>query len=325
MRTRAFLFDSPGGIDVLKWRERAIGSPAPGEVCIKQAAVGVNFIDVYQRTGLYSLPLPSGIGMEGAGTVIALGHGVSHFKVGDRVVYAGGPVGAYAEIRNYPAERLLHLPDSIDFDTAAAMLFRGLTVAYLLKRTYPLRPGDTVLVHAAAGGVGQIAAQWAKAIGATVIGTVGTATKVELARRCGCDHVINYREENFVERVLEITRGDGVSVVYDSVGKDTFMGSLDCLRKFGMMVGFGSASGAIPEFDPRMLTQKGSLYFARPSVMHHIAKREDMVSLADELFDMVESGKLKIKANHVYPLFEAPLAHNDLQGRKTTGSIILRP
>lgn len=314
-----------GGPEVLQWEAVDVPSPAPGEVRVRHAAVGLNFIDTYHRTGLYPLPLPAGIGLEGAGTVEALGEGVSELQVGDRVAYAGGPVGAYAEVRNIPAHRLLKLPDAIGFETAAAMMLQGLTAAYLLRKTYCVQPGDAVLIHAAAGGVGLIACQWAKALGATVIGTVGSAAKAELAKAHGCDHVINYSTENFTQRVREITGGEGVAVVYDGVGKDTFMGSLDSLRPMGMMVTYGNASGPVPPLDLLLLSQKGSLFVTRPTLMNYTARREDLLALGEELFAMVVAGKVKIEVHQRYALRDAAQAHIDLEARKTTGSTILIP
>ncbi len=323
--THAIRIHQAGGPDVLCWEAVTVTAPAAGEAMVRQHAVGLNFIDVYHRTGLYSLPLPSGIGLEGAGVVAAIGEGVSEVKVGDRVAYAGGPIGAYAEVRNIPAHRLLKLPESISFNTAAAMMLQGLTAAYLLRKTYCVQPGDVVLIHAAAGGVGLIACQWAKALGATVIGTVGSAAKGELAKAHGCDHVINYSTENFTQRVRDITRGEGVPVVYDGVGKDTFMGSLDCLRPLGMMVSFGNASGPVPPLDLILLSQKGSLFITRPTIMSYTAKRSDLEALGAELFEMVGSGQVRIEVNQTYPLAEAAQAHRDLEARKTTGSTILLP
>ena len=314
-----------GGPEVLLWEEVDVPAPAAGEATVRHHAVGLNFIDTYHRTGLYPLPLPAGIGLEGAGVVEAVGAGVTEVKVGDRVAYAGGPVGAYAEVRNMPAHRLLRLPDAIAFDTAAAMMLQGLTAAYLLRRTYRVQPGDAVLIHAAAGGVGLIACQWAKALGATVIGTVGSPAKAELARAHGCDHVINYSTENFTQRVREITGGEGVPVVYDGVGKDTFMGSLDSLRPLGMMVAYGNASGPVPPFDVLLLSQKGSLFVTRPTIMSYTAKRADLEALGAELFDVVASGKVRIEVNQTYPLKDAAQAQRDLEARKTTGSTVLLP
>jgi NADPH2:quinone reductase len=323
--THAIRLHKNGGPEVLSWEEVLVPAPAAGEATVQHAAVGLNYIDTYHRTGLYPLALPSGIGLEGAGIVTAIGEGVTELRVGDRVAYAGGPVGAYAEVRNIPAHRLLKLPDGIDFRTAAAMMLQGLTTAYLLRRTYRVQPGDAVLIHAAAGGVGLIACQWAKALGATVIGTVGTAAKGELAKAHGCDHVINYSTENFTQRVRELTDGEGVPVVYDGVGKDTFMGSLDSLRPFGTLVSYGNASGPTPPLDLLLLSQKGSLFVTRPTLMNYTAKRADLESLGADLFDAVLSGKVRIEINQSYALQDAVQAHRDLEARKTTGSTILVP
>jgi NADPH2:quinone reductase len=314
-----------GGPEVLCWEEVTVPAPAAGEATIRHAAVGLNYIDTYHRTGLYPLPLPTGLGLEGAGVVEAVGAGVTEVKVGDRIAYAGGPPGAYAEVRNIPAHRLLRLPDAIPFEIGAAMMLQGLTSAYLLRRTYRVQAGDAVLIHAAAGGVGLIACQWARALGATVIGTVGSAAKGELAKAHGCHHVINYSTENFTARVREITGGEGVAVVYDGVGKDVFMGSLDSLRPLGMLVTYGNASGPVPPFDPLLLSQKGSLFVTRPTLMHYTAKRADLEALGGELFDMVASGEVRIEVNQRYALKDAAQAHRDLEARKTTGSTILLP
>ena len=321
----AIRFHQTGGPEVLRWEEVAVGDPAPGEARVRHEAVGLNFIDTYHRTGLYPMPLPSGIGLEGAGVVEAVGEGVNDVRPGDRVAYAGGPVGAYSQVRCLPAHRLLKLPQTIDCRTGAAMLLQGLTSAYLLRRTYCVQPGDTVLIHAVAGGVGLIACQWAKALGATVIGTVSTEAKAELARQHGCDHVIFYTREDIVQRVRAVTGGEGVAVVYDGVGKDTFMASLDCLRPRGMMVTFGNASGAVPPFDPLLLTQKGSLFLTRPKLADYTTKREELLALGDELFDVVQRGKVRIEVNQTYALADAASAHRDLEARKTTGSTIFLP
>ena len=323
--TYAIRIHQTGGPEVLSWEPVELPAPAAGEATVRHAAVGLNFIDTYHRTGLYPLPLPSGIGLEGAGVVEAVGAGVTEVQVGDRVAYAGGPLGAYAEARNIPAHRLLKIPDPISFDTAAAMMLQGLTAAYLLRKTYRVQAGDAVLIHAAAGGVGLIACQWAKALGATVIGTVGSDAKGELAKAHGCDHVINYSTENFVARVREITGGEGVPVVYDGVGKDTFMGSLDCLRPLGMLVTYGNASGPVPPLDLLLLSQKGSLFVTRPTIMSYTAKRPDLEALGAELFDVVASGKVKIEVHQRYALKDAAQAHRDLEARKSTGSTILLP
>ena len=321
----AIRFHQTGGPEVLRWEEVAVGDPAPGEARVRHEAVGLNFIDTYHRTGLYPMPLPSGIGLEGAGVVEAVGEGVNDVRPGDRVAYAGGPVGAYSQVRCLPAHRLLKLPQTIDCRTGAAMMLQGLTSAYLLRRTYCVQPGDTVLIHAVAGGVGLIACQWAKALGATVIGTVSTEAKAELARQHGCDHVIFYTREDIVQRVRAVTGGEGVAVVYDGVGKDTFMASLDCLRPRGMMVTFGNASGAVPPFDPLLLTQKGSLFLTRPKLADYTTKREELLALGDELFDVVQRGKVRSEVNQTYALADAASAHRDLEARKTTGSTIFLP
>jgi NADPH2:quinone reductase len=287
---------------------------------VRHSAVGLNFIDVYHRTGLYPLPsLPSGLGMEAVGSVEAVGEGVTDLKVGDRVAYASPPVGAYAEARLIPADRVVVLPPAIDDRTGAAMMLQGMTAQYLLRRTYRVQAGDVILVHAAAGGVGLITCQWAHHLGASVIGTVGNDEKAELARAHGCHHPIVYSRENFVDRVREITQGAGVNVVYDSVGKDTFMGSLDCLRPLGMLVSFGNASGPVPAFEPALLSGKGSLFLTRPTLMHYTAKREDLVASAKELFEVVGQGTVKIEIRQTYPLAEVARAHRDLEARKTTG------
>lgn len=314
-----------GGPEVMVWESVDLAAPAAGEVQIRHHAVGLNYIDTYHRSGLYPLPMPAGIGVEGAGEVVALGEGVSELVIGDRVAYVGGPVGAYAEMRNIPAHRLLKLPDAITYETAAAMMLQGLTAAYLLRRTFPVKAGDTVLVHAAAGGLGLITCQWAKALGARVIGTVSSDAKAALARAHGCEEVVIYSRENFTERVRQITGDAGVDVVYDGIGKDTFIGSLDCLRPMGMMVCVGNASGPVPPFDPLLLSQKGSLFLTRPSIMQYSAKRSDLEALGAELFEVVLSGKVKIEVNQRYALKDAGQAHLDLESRKTTGSTILLP
>lgn len=323
--TNAIRFHEYGGPEVMHLEAVDLGEPGPNEARVRQEACGVNFLDTYQRSGLYKVPLPSGAGNEGAGLVEAVGPGVSCVKPGDRVAYAGGPAGAYAEARNLPADRLCVLPGGISFEQGAAMMLKGMTVQYLLRRTYAVRPGDTVLFHAASGGVGLIACQWLKALGATVIGTAGSEEKCERARRHGADHCINYRTENFVERVKEITGGRGVPVVYDSVGKDTFLGSLQCLRPLGLMVSFGNASGPVPPFEPALLAQHGSLYFTRPTLFTHIAKREDLEAISQDLFDIVLSGKVRITVERRYALADAAQAHRDLEARRTTGSSILLP
>ncbi len=314
-----------GGPEVMRWEEVSLGETAPNEVRVRHAAVGLNFIDIYHRSGLYPLPLPSGLGLEGAGVVEAVGSGVTDLKPGDRVAYAGGPPGAYAEVRNLPADRLVKLPETIDFKTAAAMMLQGMTAQYLLRRTYRVQPGDTILIQAAAGGVGLIVCQWAKALGATVIGTVSSDAKAALAKAHGCDHPIIYTREDFVARVKEITHGAGVPVVYDSIGKDTFTGSLDCLRPLGMMVTFGNASGPVPPVDTLELSKRGSLFLTRPTLFTYIARRADLLATAQELFDVVASGKVRIEVNQTYALKDAAQAHSDLAARKTTGSSVLLP
>lgn len=322
---KAIRFSQPGGPDVMEYVDVDVGQPGPGEIRVRHHAVGLNYIDVYFRTGQYPQPLPGGIGMEGAGVVEAVGEGVSHLKAGDRVAYASKPPGAYAEVRVMPAESVLVLPDDISFETGAAMMLQGLTVQYLFNRTYPLKAGQTILFHAAAGGVGLIACQWAKALGVTMIGTVGSDEKGELAKAHGCTQVINYKRENFVERVKEITGGKGVPVVYDAIGADTFTGSLDCLAPLGLMVSFGAASGPVPPLNLAELASRGSLYITRPTLFSYIARREDLESMAADLFSMVSSGKVKIDINQRYPLRDAAKAHADLESRKTTGSTILIP
>jgi NADPH:quinone reductase len=321
----AIRIHATGGPEVLRYEEVTVGAPGPGEARIRQHACGLNFIDVYHRTGLYPLPLPSGIGLEGAGVVEAVGAGVTVVKPGDRVAYAGGPVGGYASERLIPAERLIRLPEGIAFNTGAAMMLQGLTAAYLLRKTYRVQPGDAVLIHAAAGGVGTIACQWAKALGATVIGTVSSEAKAALARAHGCDHVILYSREDVAKRVREITGGEGVAVVYDGVGKDTFMGSLDSLRIRGTMVSFGNASGPVAPFDPLLLSAKGSLFITRPTLVHYTAKRPELEELAGELMDRVGSGQVRIEVSKTYALRDAAQAQQDLEARRTTGSVVLLP
>ena len=323
--TKAIRISRTGGPEVMEYVDVEVGEPGPGEARVRHAACGLNYIDVYFRTGLYPQPLPAGLGMEGAGVVEAVGSGVTHVKPGDRVAYAGRPPGAYAEARVMPASVLVKLPDNIDFETGAAMMLQGMTVQYLLRRTFPLKGGETVLFHAAAGGVGLIACQWARALGVNLIGTVGSDEKGELARQHGAAHVINYNKENFVERVREITGGKGVPVVYDSIGKDTFTGSLDCLSPLGMMVSFGSAFGPVPPFSLNELASRGSLFITRPTLFSYTARREDLDAMAADLFDVVGSGKVKIEINQRYALKDAAQAHIDLEARKTTGSSILLP
>lgn len=314
-----------GGPEVMKWESVDLPAPEPGEVRIRQTAVGLNYIDVYHRSGLYPLGgLPATIGMEGAGIVVAIGATVKGLEIGDRVAYAN-PIGAYAEERNIPADRVVKLPDAIADRTAAAMMLQGMTAEYLLRRTFKVGPETVMLFHAAAGGVGLIACQWARHLGATVIGTVGSEEKAVLARAAGCTHVIDYRRENFVERVREITAGKGCDVVYDGVGKDTYPGSLDCLKPRGLWVSFGNASGKIENFDLGLLAAKGSLYATRPTLFSYVAGREDLVESANALFDVVAKGGVTISVNQTYPLSAAPKAHRDLEARKTTGSTVLLP
>jgi NADPH2:quinone reductase len=320
--------DAYGGADQMKLVDLPVGDPGPGEIRIRHMASGLNFIDVYQRTGLYPLPLPLTLGMEGSGVVEAVGAGVSHLKAGDRAAYASNPPGSYSEVRVMPAKNVVQLPDAIDFDTGAAMMLKGLTAQYLLKRVRPvqgLEPGDHVLFHAAAGGVGLIACQWAHAMGLKLIGTAGGKAKCDLALAHGADHMIDYTSEDFVARVKEITGGKGVKVVYDSVGKDTFDGGLECLRPFGLMACFGNASGPVPPVNPGVLAGKGSLYLTRQTLFTHIATRESTQEMANELFEVVGSGAVKIRIDQRYPLADVAKAHADLEGRKTTGCTVLLP
>ena len=323
--TKAIRFHKTGGPEVLVYEDVEVGNPGEGQARVRHNAIGLNFIDTYHRSGLYPLPLPSGVGLEGAGVVEAVGPGVDYLAAGDRVAYAGGPPGSYSEVRLIPADRLVKVPDGITDVQAAAMMLKGLTVQYLLRSTYPVQAGQTVLFHAAAGGVGLIACQWLKALGCTVIGTVGSDAKAELARAHGCDHTIVYTRENFVERVKEITGGAKVPVVYDSVGKDTFMGSLDCLQPRGMLAVFGNGSGPVAAFDLNLLAARGSLYVTRPTLMTYTAKRADLVAAAKELFDIVLSGKVRIEVNQTLALKDAKQSHIDLESRKTTGSTVLMP
>jgi len=321
----AIRISETGGPEVMKLVDVEVGDPGPGEAQVRNHAIGLNYIDTYYRSGLYPSPLPGGIGLEGAGVVTAVGPDVTNLKVGDRVAYATQPqpLGAYAELRNMPAAALLKLPRNVDFETAAAMMLKGLTAQYLLRRTYKVQKGQTILLHAAAGGVGLIATQWAKALGVTVIGTAGSEEKAALARKFGADHVILYRQENVVERVREITNGAMVPVVYDGVGKDTFEASIDCLQPFGLMVSFGNASGPVPPVPLTVL--KGSLYLTRPSLMPHTANRANLDEMAADLFKVVGSGKVKIEIDQRYELADAVRAHRDLEARRTTGSTILLP
>ena len=313
-----------GGPEKLRWEQVQVGAPGEGQVLVRNTAVGLNFVDTYQRSGLYQIALPFTPGSEGAGVIEAVGPKVKEFKVGDRVAYSG-PIGAYAEVLLRPAERLVKIPAGIDDKTAAAMMLKGLTAQYLIRRTYRVKKGDTILMHAAAGGVGQILCQWARTLGATVIGTVGSDEKAALARKAGCKHVIVTSREKFVEQVKAITQGKGVPVVYDGVGKDTFMDSLDCLSPLGLMASFGNASGAVTQFNPGVLAQKGSLYLTRPTLITYTASREALLRAARELFAVVKSGKVRIAINQTYPLREAAQAQRDLESRKTTGSTVLLP
>ena len=324
--TKAIRMYEIGGPEVMRWEDIDPGRPEPGEALVRHDAVGLNFIDVYHRTGLYPLPsLPAIPGMEGAGIVEELGEGVTEVAAGDRVAYAGVPPGAYAQVRRIPAHRLVKLPDGISFDQGAAMMLQGMTARYLLRGCFDVKRGDTILIHAAAGGVGSIVCQWAKHLGATVIGTVGSEQKAKIAKANGCDHPILYNTEDFSARTREITDGAGVDVVYDSVGQATFTQSLDSLRPMGMMVSFGQSSGPVPPVDLGMLAARGSLFVTRPSLMAYTANRQDLVDHAEDLFEVVQNGAVRIEVNQTYPLAEAARAHQDLEARKTTGSTILIP
>jgi NADPH2:quinone reductase len=324
--SKAIRIHTTGDYSVLRWETVDPGTPSPGEVLIRHRAVGLNYIDVYHRAGLYPLPaLPAILGMEGAGVVEALGADVSEFAVGDRVAYAGLPVGAYTQFRCIPAHRLIHLPEEIGFRQGAAMMLQGMTARYLIRGCYPVKGGDTILIHAAAGGVGSIVCQWAKHIGAKVIGTVGSQKKADLARKNGCDYPILYKEDDFARRVAEITKQKGVDVVYDSVGRSTFMSSLDCLRPMGMMVSFGQSSGPIDPLDLSILAAKGSLFITRPSLMTYTAKREDLLDHAGDLFEAVAQGAVTIDIHQTYALKDAAKAHQDLENRRTTGATVLIP
>ncbi|MCW5699476.1 MAG: quinone oxidoreductase [Rhodospirillales bacterium] len=324
--TNAIRIHETGGPDVLRWETVPVGEVGPDQIRIKHSAIGLNFIDTYHRTGLYPLPgLPAILGMEGAGIVEDIGSDVADLAPGDRVAYASGPPGSYAEARIMQANRVVKLPDGISEEMAAAMMLKGMTAEYLLRRTYPVRAGDIVLIHAISGGVGQIACQWAKHLGATVIGTIGTDEKADMARANGCDYPIVYTRENFADRVREITNGRGVAVVYDSVGKATFEGSLDCLQPRGMMVSFGNASGPTGPIDPLVLSAKGSLFLTRPTLMTYTATVEDLRASAQALFDVVMAGYVKIDIGQRYALEDAAQAHRDLEARKTTGSTLLMP
>lgn len=325
MHAKAIRIAANGGPEVMEYVDVDVGAPGPGEILLRQHAIGLNFIDVYFRTGLYPQPLPGGLGKEGAGVVEAVGEGVTNVQPGDRVAYAGAPNGAYADLRVMPAAVVVKLPDAISFETAAAMMLQGLTVQYLFRSTYPLKAGQTILFHAAAGGVGLIACQWARAIGVQLIGTVGSKEKGELALAHGAAHVINYNDEDIVARVKEITGGAGVPVVYDSVGKDTFAASLDCLQRRGLMVSFGNASGAVEPFTPGELSRRGSLYITRPTLFDYMTNQHDAETMSAELFEMVTSGKVTINVNQTFPLAQAADAHRALESRRTTGSTVLLP
>jgi NADPH2:quinone reductase len=318
----AIRFHQTGGPEVLVWEEVEVGKPGPGEARVRHTAIGLNFVDIYVRRGLYPVQSPSGLGTEAAGIVEEVGPGVTEVKPGDRVAYAGGPLGAYSEVRVMPADRLVVLPEGISDQQAAAMMLKGLTAQYLIRQVHKVEKGETILFHAAAGGVGLIACQWAKSLGATVIGTVGSEEKAKVAKAHGCDYPIIYTRENFVARVVEITPGEKLPVVYDSVGKDTFMKSLDCLRPRGLMVSFGQSSGPIGPVDLNIFAQKGSLFFTRPTLNTYAAKRADLLAMAKDLFEVVLSGAVKIEINRTYKLQDAAQAHRDLTARKTIGSTI---
>ena len=322
---KAIRIAETGGPEVMKLVDTEVGAPGPGQVRVRQTAVGLNYIDTYHRSGLYPLQFPSGLGLEAAGVVEEVGEGVNSLRVGDRIAYGTGPIGAYADMRNLPANRLVKLLPSISDETAAGMMLKGMTARYLLRATYVVKPGDTILLHAAAGGVGLIMSQWAKALGATVIGTVGSDAKADIARAHGCDHVINAATEDTVKRVRELTGGKGVPVVYDGVGKDTLMISLDCLSPRGLMVSFGNASGPVPPLDLLQLSAKGSLYVTRPTLNTYTASDADLQETAQDLVSVVASGKVKIPVNQRYALADVVQAHRDLEGRKTTGTTVLLP
>jgi len=315
----------PGGPEVMQWEEVTVGDPGPGQARVRHTAVGLNYIDTYHRSGLYKLPMPTGLGSEGAGIVEAVGADVTDIKAGDRVAYSGGAPGAYAELRVMPVDRLVKLPDGVAERTAATLMLKGLTVQYLFRQTYPLKSGETILFHAAAGGVGLIACQWARALGVTMIGTVGSDEKAAIAKAHGCTHTIVYTRENFVERVKELTGGKGVPVVYDGVGKAMFPASLDCLVPRGLYVNFGNASGPVPPFDMLMLSAKGSLYVTRPTLVTFTSTRPALLAMADEMFGLVKAGKIVNEARQTYALKDAAQAHRDLEARKTTGSTLLLP
>lgn len=322
---KAVRIQQTGGPEVMQWTDVEVGDPGPGQARVRHTAAGLNYIDTYHRSGLYPIQLPSAIGMEGAGVVEAVGPDVKEVKVGDRVAYATPPIGSYSEVRLIPANRLVVVPKGISDKTAAAMMLKGMTAQYLLRRTYRVKKGDTILVHAAAGGVGLIVCQWAKYLGATVIGCVGDDAKAKLAKKHGAHHTIVYTRENFVARVKEITDGAGVPVVYDSVGKATFAGSLDCLQPFGLMVLFGQASGPVPPFELGVLAQKGSLYITRPTLFTYIAQRAELEAAAEALFSAIASGVIDVQINQRFALADAAKAHAALEGRATTGTTVLLP
>jgi NADPH:quinone reductase len=322
----AIRFHKTGGPEVLQWDDVNVPAPGPGEAQLRHKAVGLNYIDTYHRTGLYPMPLPSGLGLEAAGIVEAVGTGVTEVKVGDRVAYCNGPIGAYSEVKNHPAERLVKLPAGIGFEQAASMMLQGLTVQYLIRRMLIApKKGDTILWHAAAGGVGLIACQWARALGINIIGTVSSEEKAKLAKEHGCTHTVIYTKEDFQAKVMEITGGKKVPIVYDSVGKDTWGKSLDSLQPRGLMVSFGNSSGPVGPTDLGILAQKGSLYVTRPTLMSYVGKREELVAAANELFEHVQAGRIKVGPRQTYALKDAAQAHRDLEGRKTTGSTVLVP
>ena len=325
MITNAIRVNKQGGPEEMRWEEVALPEMQKDDVLIKHTAIGLNYIDTYHRSGLYPMPVPLTLGIEGAGIIIEAGENVKDLNLGDRVAYASPPTGSYAEAKVMPADRLVKIPDNISDEIAAAIMLKGMTVEYLVRRTYNVKAGQTVLFHAAAGGVGLIACQWLKAIGAKVIGTVGSEEKAALAKANGCEHTILYREENFVDKVKEITNGEGVPVVYDGIGKDTALKSLDCLSPLGMLVVFGNSSGNAPPIETGLLAAKGSLFLTRPTLMTYNAKREDLVESAQQLFNMVGSGKVNISINARYDLKDAAQAHKDLESRKTTGSTLLMP
>ena len=322
---KAIRFSKPGGPEVLSLQDIELPPPAPGQLRVRHTVIGVNFIDTYHRSGLYPVSLPSGLGIEAAGTVEAVGEGVAGFKTGERVGYCTGPTGAYAEANNVPADRVVKLPKTVSDETAAAAMLKGMTAQYLLKRTFAVQKGQTILFHSAAGGVGLIAGQWAKHLGARVIGTVGSDAKIELAKANGYWQLLNLNQDDWVAKVREWTGGEGVPVVYDSVGKDTFMGSLDCLAVRGMLVSFGNSSGAVPMFEPGILSAKGSLYLTRPTLFHYTRTARELQETADDLFEVIASGAVKITVNQRFPLADARAAHEALHSRKTTGATVLIP